>query len=227
MELMKYIQQAKEEYIKAYEAIDKETVRHDEDLKKYKEKSQKYTVEAANKEWKKINSEHSNIMQSIDAELKAAIEKITIEYEKEVHAFYQAKGEQLDDNDIKLLNSGLPLTESEIAEMVSRHADNTTMIRLIKNYVRNNKIEVRTEIKRSFAKVNKAGEPELLAFKAFKNLAGNAVKMALGGMAGTQSYISCADKLEEYVADTEKRLKNAKVYLDEATRAELQEMQRQ
>ena len=111
--------------------------------------------------------------------------------------------------------------------MVAKNADNTTMLRLIDQYRLKNKINVSQEVEIAFSRAGKAGEAEKSAFIAFRQLAGNCVRMALQGMAGSETYIRCADKLEEYVTRTEIELKKAKVFLDESTRAELMEIEKE
>lgn len=68
-------------------------------------------------------------------------EKVTLQIdtvrqalEARVSEFYEVDAEKFDDNVIKLLNSGLKLTEHELNGLFNKFADNTTMLRMIADY---------------------------------------------------------------------------------------------
>ena len=58
-----------------------------------------------------------------------------------VSEFYDVDAEKLDDNVIKLLNSGLRLTEHELNDLFNKFADNTTMLRMIADYCQEHDID--------------------------------------------------------------------------------------
>lgn len=226
-DLMKHIDTAKQAYIKSYTAIDAATLEHNKNITNLKSQANELTEEAYSKKWSTEQTEYKQKLSKINAELTEEIEKVGEAYLKTLYAYYQPSGDAIIDDDVKLLNSGIILSGDEVERMVAKNADNTTMLRLIGQYRINNKIKVSQDVENAFIRAGKAGEAEKHAFITFTQLAGNCVRMALQGMAGSGSYIKCADKLEEYIEETETKLKKAKVFLDEATKAELEEIKKE
>ncbi|MGN0378784.1 MAG: hypothetical protein ACI4EU_04280 [Butyrivibrio sp.] len=224
-DLMKNVETAKQAYVKAYNAIDAATSDHNKKVENLKRQSKELTQEAFSEKWNAEQSAYQGMLVSINEILSEEVGKAKEAYLKTLYAYYQPSGNALVEDDVKLLNSGIILSSDEIERMVANNADNTTMIRLIEQYKTKNRIKVSQEVEVAFVRAKKAGQVEERAFNTFTQLAGNAVRMALQGLSGTESYIKCADKLEEYVADTEKTLKKAKVFLDELTKSELLKVQ--
>lgn len=223
-DLMKHIDTAKQAYTRSYTAIDVATLEHNKNITNLKSKSNELTKEAYSKKWSTEQTEYKQKLSKINAELTEDIEKVGEAYLKTLYDYYQPSGNALVDDDVKLLNSGIILSGDEVEHMVAKNADNTTMLRLIDQYRIKNKIKVSQDVENAFIRAGKAGEAEKHAFITFTQLAGNCVKIALQGMAGSETYIRCADKIEEYITRTEIELKRAKVFLDETTKAELEEI---
>lgn len=224
---MKHIDTAKQAYVRSYNAIDVATLEHNKNITNLKSRANELTKEAYSKKWSTEQTGYQQKLSDANTELTKEIEKVGEAYLKTLDAYYQPSGNALVDDDVKLLNSGIILSGDEVERMVAKNADNITMLRLIDQYRINNKIKVSQDVEIAFIRAEKAGEAEKQAFIAFTQLAGNCVRMALNGMAGSGSYIRCADKLEEYVEDTEIKLKKAKVFLDESAKAELEEIKKE
>ena len=222
---MKIIETAKQSFAKAYVAIDHEKERSKQKEESYHREAVNYTETAALEKWQQLVKEYQDNITAISKELKESLEKCKNDYEKEVHNFYLPKGEELDENDVKILNSGLLLRPEEVVELIVKHCDNITMIRLLDKYVNDTKIEVPAIAKTGFLKARKAGEIEKDAFNVFCQLASHAVTMALDSNEKTVAYIKSADSLEEYAKAAEMKIESARVYIDEATKQKLLEYQ--
>lgn len=86
--------------------------------------------------------------QEVKIEIKRArrkaIEEVQLacsELVEQITALDELKGEDVND-DIKLLTSGIPLTERDIEAIVRRNADNVTMQQLAYRYARDNGIKM-------------------------------------------------------------------------------------
>ena len=102
------------------------------------------------------------------------IKAVQDEYEKHVTDFYAANGNRLDDAVVRLLNSGIKLTDAEIDGMVDQNKSNPTMLRLISDHCEKHGIENQSaRIYGSFAR--KAGSDEREAFKVIADMVEKAV----------------------------------------------------
>lgn len=226
MELMKHVLKAKEAFAEAYNAIDVATANRNEQKAKLKKMvaDLKLIPEVQQEKGDAIKAEYAKAMAEINKALEQKIAEAEKGFLKEVDAYYMPTGLSIVEEDVRLLNSGIVLTESELESLVEKNGDNLTMIRLLAQYAGDKHIHTSDVCKMAFARAMLAGKAEKDAFALFISLAGNAVRMANQGMAGDDSYIRTTDKLEEYVQETEKAILNAKVFLDEATRAEIAKM---
>ena len=68
-------------------------------------------------------------------------ESIRAEFNEHILDFYTANGNRLDDNVIRLLNSGIKLQDAEINHLVTQNKHNPTMLRVINQYCKNNTID--------------------------------------------------------------------------------------
>lgn len=102
------------------------------------------------------------------------VEAVQAEYEKHVTDFYAANGNRLDEAAVRLLNSGIKLTEQEINGLVEQNRSNPTMLRLISDHCEKMEIENRNaRVYGSLAR--KAGADEREAFKVIADMVEKAV----------------------------------------------------
>lgn len=114
-----------------------------------------------------------NVME-LQRQTKEEIQAVQAEYEKHVTDFYSANGNRLDDATVRLLNSGIKLTDAEIDGMVSQNTDNPTMLRLISDHC--DKQGIGTDSVRIYGGLaRKGGADEREAFKAVAGMVQNAV----------------------------------------------------
>lgn len=78
--------------------------------------------------------EYKNRVRDLQQRTREEIQAVQAEYEKHVANFYAANGNRLDDAIVRLLNSGIRLTDAEIDGMISRNTSNPTMLRLISDH---------------------------------------------------------------------------------------------
>lgn len=114
-----------------------------------------------------------NVME-LQRRTKEEMREVQAEYEKHVTDFYSASGNRLDDATVRLLNSGIKLTDAEIDSMVNQNTGNPTMLRLISDHCEKMGIENRNaRVYGSFAR--KAGADEREAFKVIADMVEKAV----------------------------------------------------
>lgn len=118
--------------------------------------------------------EYKNGVRDLQRRTQEEIQAVQAEYERHVTDFYLANGNRLDDAAVRLLNSGIKLTDAEIDNMVSQNTGNPTMLRLISDHcdkqgIGNDSVRVYGSLAR------KNGTDEREAFKAVAGMVRNAV----------------------------------------------------
>lgn len=118
--------------------------------------------------------EYKNGIWALQQRTKEEIKAVQDEYEKHVADFYAANGNRLDDAAVRLLNSGIKLTDAEIDGMVGKSRSNPTMLRLISDHCDKQGIGNKSaRIFGSLARKNGADERE--AFKVVADMVKKAV----------------------------------------------------
>lgn len=118
--------------------------------------------------------EYKGGIRVLQQRTKEEIRAVQDEYEKHVSDFYAANGNRLDDAAVRLLNSGIKLTDAEIDGMVGKNMSNPTMLRLISDHCERQGIENKSaRIFGSFAR--KSGADEREAFKEVADMVEKAV----------------------------------------------------
>lgn len=111
-------------------------------------------------------------------ELQAKTEKAILSVRKEmndhVSMFYAPSGNMIDEDTVKLLNSGIKLSSDEVLALVERHTNNPTMIRLVDDYCEKNAIENHT-VKALGVMARQNGSEEMNIFDQSANLVMKAV----------------------------------------------------
>lgn len=118
--------------------------------------------------------EYKNSVKELQRRTQEEIKAIQVEYEKHVTDFYSANGNRLDDATVRLLNSGIKLTDSEIDSMIDQNRSNPTMLRLISEHCDKKGIVNKTAREYGYL-AKKGGIDEREAFKTVANMVGNAV----------------------------------------------------
>lgn len=118
--------------------------------------------------------EYKESVAELQRRTKEEIQAVQAEYEKHVTDFYSANGNRLDEAAVRLLNSGIKLTDTEIDNMVSQNTGNPTMLRLISDHCEKMGIENKNaRVYGSLAR--KAGVDEREAFKVLADMVEKAV----------------------------------------------------
>ena len=118
--------------------------------------------------------EYKNSVKELQRRTQEEIQAVQAEYEKHVTDFYAANGNRLDDSVVRLLNSGIKLTDAEIDNMVNQNKSNPTMLRLISDHC--DKQGIGNDMTRTYGILaRKAGSDEREAFKVVANMVKNAV----------------------------------------------------
>ncbi|MDE5589052.1 MAG: hypothetical protein K2J60_07900 [Acetatifactor sp.] len=118
--------------------------------------------------------EYKNNVRELQQRTQEEIQAVQAEYEKHVTDFYLANGNRLDDAVVRLLNSGIKLTDAEIDGMVNQNTSNPTMLRLISDHCE--KMGIENQNARVFGSLaRKAGSDEREAFKTITDMVKKAV----------------------------------------------------
>lgn len=83
---------------------------------------------------------YRNNIKELQRKTQEEIQAVQDEYERHLNDFYAANGNRIDDSAVRLLKSGIRLTDAEIDSMVNQNKGNPTMLRLISDYCDANKI---------------------------------------------------------------------------------------
>lgn len=118
--------------------------------------------------------EYKRSVEGLQKRTQAEIQDVQTEYEKHVTDFYSANGNRLDDAAVRLLNSGIKLTESEIDGLVEQNKSNPTMLRLISDHC--DKLKIENQSARVYGSLaRKGGADEREAFKVVADMVRKAV----------------------------------------------------
>lgn len=154
------------------EKMDAAQKRWDEDQREFK--GDEHYLAREKVRYLDAQEEYKGNVMELQRRTKEEMREVQTEYEKHVTDFYSANGNRLDDATVRLLNSGIKLTDVEIDSMVSRNTGNPTMLRLISDHCEKMGIENRNaRVYGSFAR--KAGADEREAFKVIADMVEKAV----------------------------------------------------
>lgn len=117
---------------------------------------------------------YKNNIKELQKRTAEEIQAVQAEYERHVTEFYTVNGNRIDEPTVKLLESGIRLTDTEIDNMINQNKNNPTMLRLISDHCDANKINSQSAmIYGSLARKN--GMEEREAFKAIADMVEKAV----------------------------------------------------
>lgn len=117
---------------------------------------------------------YKNSVKELQGRTQEEIQAVQTEYEKHVTDFYAANGNRLDDAAVRLLNSGIKLTDAEIDGMIEQNRSNPTMLRLISDHCE--KLGIVNKAAREYGWfARKSGADEREAFITVAGMVRNAV----------------------------------------------------
>lgn len=202
MKLLKLIEQLKDAFVNAYAKIKAELERNKAEESKFNAEKTKYNPQTIREESDRIKKEHRDNMNAIVKEVKETVARMRVEYEKEAQEEYQPKGAALNAEDVALLNSGILLSSDEVARMAQKYADNSTMLRVLENYVRNNKIAVDAEVNSAFLKAGRMLETAMRAFDIFATKAQRVLElMSYNDPSNNEIFTKSNDRIAQYVEE--------------------------
>ena len=202
MKLLKLIEQLKDAFVNAYAKIKAELERNKAEESKFNAEKTKYNPKTIQEESDRIKKEHQDNMNAIAKEVKETVARMRVEYEKEAQEEYQPKGAALNTEDVALLNSGILLSSEEVARMAQKYADNSTMLRVLENYVRNNKIAVDAEVNSAFLKAGRMLETAMRAFDIFATNAQRVLElMSYNDPSNNEIFTKSNDRIVQFVEE--------------------------
>lgn len=224
MELLKHIQKLKEGIEIMYAELGDlciETRKADEELRN---KSSEYSEEKySNLYFEQVNAFKEKVA-AIQEEFQTMVQETKTAYMTEVRNYYRPDANKIDLDDQAVIATGI-LNVDEVCDMIVKHSDNPTMLRIIQQYMITNNLNVLDDfdISRCLVCANKDGKVEENIFDTFVSLAGAAFGFVASG--GTENTIMLVhSQLDGYVRDAEKRLLLAKPYQDQETKDRINEI---
>ena len=201
MKLVKLIEQLKDVYKSAYTKMKAEQERHKAEESKFNAEKSKYNSQTIRKESDRIRENHKQIANAIDREVKDTVAKMRVDYEKAAQAEYQPKGEELNTNDVALLNSGISFSAEELGRFAQKYADNSTMLRVLDAYVKNNKVAITVKTKGMLIRASTMLETAMRAFDEFVSKANMTVDLMRYNDPTNGTFTKCNEKIEQYVEE--------------------------
>lgn len=133
-----------------------------------------YSLTRAKMDWMDAQREYKEGCAELQKRTVDQVKAVENEFRDHINDFYSANGCRLDDATVRLLNSGIRLTENEINGMVMKNTGNVTMLRLISDHCEKNSID--NEAARIYGTVaRRNGADEMKAFSGVVNMIEKAV----------------------------------------------------
>lgn len=112
----------------------------------------------------KAKQDYDNTLDELIKSTTEHINDIENKFNMHLSEFYTANGSRMDENLVRLLNSGLKLESDEVTTIVNQNVDNPTMLRLIGQYCEKEKI-YNSLVRTYCAMAKSAGSNEKRIFK--------------------------------------------------------------
>lgn len=205
MNLASHIDRALEHYSKAIGRIEVWQMEKAAALRQHKANALKLNEKAALDEKANLEREYKNKLEEIVSELDGAMSEVDAAFDRDLRSFYEPDGTAIHAADQALLSSGI-LTAAEVSEMVVRHAENTTMLRIIKRFAEADGMILSVDAERAVSLAASNGEAEQREYANFRQRIGAPVNMALQGLAGTEAFANCALRATEYAQEAKSAL---------------------
>ena len=100
-----------------------------------------YGKTAAKMKWLEAEQAYKDSVSALKSATNEDIANIRKEFDEHIEDFYSANGNRLDDGTVRLLNSGIKLSDKEIDRLVNQNKSNPTMLRLVHDYCQSKGIE--------------------------------------------------------------------------------------
>lgn len=160
------------ERIELKQKWDEAQKRWQEDQREYK--NDEHGLAVAKVRYLDAQEDYKNRVRDLQQRTQEEIQAVQAEYEKHVTDFYAANGNRLDEAAVRLLNSGIKLTESEIDGLVEQNRSNPTMLRLISDHC--DQMKIKNQSARVYGSLaRKGGVDEREAFKVVADMVRKAV----------------------------------------------------
>ena len=91
-------------------------------------------------DFKEAQETYKNGLKELYDKTEKRVGEIRTHLEDDLKSFYGPDGKWIDDDAVRLLNSGIVLSESEVADLVEKFAGNPTMLRICGQYAKTHKI---------------------------------------------------------------------------------------
>lgn len=224
MELEKYIKATGKVIYDAYSEIEAALMERDISLGKLKGQSDQYSESGYHELYQGVIDKFNADTQAAVMNCRAAISEQKNGYMKEVSDFYAPDGSKIDLNDMNLIKAGFTLSADEFVQMIQKHIDNPTMLRIIEKYAAESKMVGKIRDKDSMcavvlARAKKSGKTEEKIFDSFVHYA------AMGMNHPDEHYTMYQSRIEIYEEDAVLQLLKAKLYVDDETQQKIDEIE--
>lgn len=118
--------------------------------------------------------DYKSRLKALQERTRNALDLVRAEFETRVNDFYFASGDRLDESMVRLLNSGIKLTDKELNGMFEKNRGNTTMLRLLTEYC--SKHEIKNNLAMIYGlSANSGGKHEMEMFDEIERIVRKAV----------------------------------------------------
>lgn len=100
-----------------------------------------YGKTAGKMKWLEAEQSYKDSIAALKSATNEDIDNIRKEFDEHIEDFYSANGDRLDDGTVRLLNSGIKLSDKEVDRLVNQNKSNPTMLRLVDDYCQSKGIE--------------------------------------------------------------------------------------
>lgn len=223
MRLEQIIEQAGEAYRGTYSKVETYVKEREVALAVQYEKESKMNNGASAESRIEFNELWNTKKQVIIDGLEGEIAKYEGVFLEEVARMYAPDGNSIDNGDMQLLNSGI-LNAAELSDMVRKHGENATMLRIIGKYINENIKEPERDFDartmHALVMAKDAGKGERDAWKGLNSRLRTPVEYGFNhGL--SEAFYNMAVKYDEVVEDAKINLLAAKMFIDEATQEKI------
>ena len=121
------------------------------------------------------NQVYRAAIKDLQQQTAEKVETVRKAYKSHVNEFYSVTGAKLDDDTIKLLKSGMKLTQSEIDGLFEKHSSNPAMLRYLSDYCEEHRIKVGDMAAVLGTRARSCGEHEQLQFDGIADMISRSV----------------------------------------------------
>ncbi|MBQ8724073.1 MAG: hypothetical protein IJY74_00190 [Oscillospiraceae bacterium] len=224
MNITIYVDKILSLYQNAFSKLDEQAKAKADALTSFQKAAVRLSEQAAKEEYNNLLQEHTERLRAIVEKLNESVAAVEAEFLQELKTFYTPNGDAINAADQTLLSSGI-LKEDEVSALITKHAENPTMLRIIGRYTAEIKLTLSAADTRAIYRAASGGESEKRIFKTFKQLIHAPVIMAEQGQAGTEAFLLSALNAEEYAQEAKAKLLRSKTHLNEADRSTLEQIE--